>query len=128
MAYICGQSGEVTVGPTTMNVTGWTATSTQTELDTTNTASGGYTEQIYCQKSCSGTFTAGWDEAAIPTAAVPGLVEGAAIDLHLYITSAGNFLDVPVANVQSIEVTSEVDGQITYTVSWKNNGPFVWPT
>lgn len=127
MPFICGQSGEVTVGVTTINVTGWSATSTQTEIDTTNTASGGYTTQIYCQKSASGTFTAGWDTAAIPTAAAPGLVEGAAIDLHLYITSAGDFFDCPIANVQSIEVGSEVDGQITYTVSWKNNGPFAWP-
>ena len=126
--FICGQSGEITVGGNAVNVTGWDATGESSVLETTHTGSGGYREYITCLKGLTGTVNASWDQNAMPTSAPPGLEEGEEIDLHLYYESAGDFLDVPNAIINSLAVTSAVDGVTTWTISWTADGTYTWPS
>jgi hypothetical protein len=130
--FLSGRKGEVKVGSTILNVTGWTFTPEASIEDTTNTgdvAADGNTYESHLGTTikAKGNFKADWDALARPTDATPNLQPMSVVAIKLYLVADGDYIDIPVATITSFPLVSEVKGKISFTCEFQVNGVFTWP-
>lgn len=128
-AFKTGSSGRAQADGTIINVTRWSAAEGADWHETTHSGSGGYKESIAGAKQITGRFEGNWDANAEPTADPPNLQAGVELsNLLLYIESGGAYVNMPLAGIDSFEVTSEVNGVISFVCAFHSNGTYSWPS
>lgn len=128
MAFFTGTEGRITAGGNNVNVTGWSFDSSQDDLDTTHTGTGGFEDGIDTYKRASGSIDFNFDSAANPHAPTPGIKVGALLALKLYLkNSSGPYYDIPVAKVTGFTVNSKVGSVVNCSAKWKARGTFTEP-
>ena len=121
--FLSGKDGEVTVGATAINVTGWNFDQEVDTLETTHSGSDGLEEHITGIKRASGSFTANWDTEAPASTNPPDLNIGSTLtSMKLYMEASGDYIAIPLATVTSVPIVSEVKGLVSYTCNFKVNG------
>jgi len=125
MALYCGTAGDVIVGGTSLEVKEWTASFSQGLVDVTNKGdSGWYTSQCGV-KRCDANWTADWD-SVLNTADPPSIAVGSSISLELELADGGDSIS-GTFTVATLEISSAVDGVVTYTCSCESSGQVYYP-
>jgi hypothetical protein len=130
--YYSGNSGDVVWGSTALLVKSWKATEEVELLSVINKGSNGFNEVIYGNRKLSGSVEADWNAEINP--GNPPLVHAgvettdvAGVALKLYIQEGGQFFNIPFAAVGKVEISSAVDGMVSYSFDFESNGSYSLP-
>lgn len=127
--FFTGMEGKAVVGSTTLDVRSWSAKETIKKYDTTNTGTGGSETFIKGTKSITGTVEAQWDAAKNWFASPPNINVGQTVALKLYLeNSSGPYVDITTAFIESVEVTSSVEGVVGIKFEFQSTSTYAWPT
>ncbi len=125
--FLNGQSGNITIGTSSLVVEGWTISINGEALDVTNTGSGGWAENITGIKDAEITAKTFWDSAAMPTSSPYSLQPGNTATMVLAIGASAKSFSVP-ARITNIKVENPAKGVIPFEVTAKSNGAVTFPT
>jgi hypothetical protein len=128
MAKQAGCEGYTEVNGTRVNVTDWDFTSETTFEDATDTGDGCFESEIATFTKGTGTLNLVIDDTKMPTANPPNLNAGVQLtNLFLFIGNTSKKINIPTANVLSVNFKSAVKGLVTFTCSFKASGAFTMP-
>ena len=129
MSKQAGCKGFGEVNGTRVNVTNWDFTSETTFEDATDTGDNCFENKIATFTKGTGTMDLVIDDTNMPTANPPNLNPGTQVtDLFLFIGDTVKKINLPLANIISVNFKSAVKGLVTFTVSFKAAGTFTLPT
>lgn len=122
--------GPVYVGNTKLCVQSWSITVMAETLDTTDSCSQGYKENIAGLKEANGTVTAQWDSTkTYHNTSTPNLNEGAQMPLKLYLKEgAAAYYYLPRARIEQFNPSGEVNGVFQFSFNYRSNGSFTSPS
>ena len=80
-------------------------------------------EQLPVAIALTGRVVADWDAAATPHANPPNIKAGSAVALKCYVgLPKSSYYDVPVAQIDTVDVTFTPKKKVRYTFDWHSNG------
>lgn len=128
-------SSGAAVTPTEIFVRGtWEATFGDSDEDTTNFESGGYSDQIPNINSLVVTTDGYYDAGNCPFITPLFLYHGNYLSARFYLYSplasplTNPYIDMPIAMVSQPVIAAEVRGKIGFKCDFKNKGIFYYPS
>lgn len=127
--FFSGNEGIAKSEETTLCITQWQFTDGGQSIDTTNACQSGFTSVIAGSRKGTGSMTFHYDAEQSPWADPPNLGFGSKVHLELFLeNSSGPSIDLPVAMITSLQVTSAVNGVVTCVANFENDGEYTLPT
>jgi len=123
---LSGVLGKVVAGATDMDVSGWNGEFEVDTFDSTTTADAGWESTTAAAKKVSGSFDCFYNTAKKPTGSVAGLTPGNTVTLRLDATTGESFTGS--ALITKLSIKSKAKESITVTASFKNIGPWTYPS
>lgn len=115
MAYFSGQSGSVSWNSNTIQVTNWSATAETEILDTTNTGSSGWQNNISGIEKCTATTT-------FPMLAAGSGINTVGTSATLTLTLGNSTLNLTgTFRQKSAKFDNPAKGVVTCTAEWESN-------
>jgi len=128
MAKQAGCEGRVEINGTRVDVTDWEFTDETTFEDVTDTGDNCFENELATFRTGTGSFNLIWDDTKKPTANPPNLNSGIqVINLDLFVGNTSDKIRLPLANILSVTLTSEVKGVVKFAANFKNAGIFSLP-
>lgn len=127
--FFSGNEGIAKAESTTLCITQWQFTDAVQAIDTTNACQSGYTSVIAGSRKGTGSMTFHYDAEQSPWADPPDLNAGSKIHIELFLeNSSGPKIDLPVAMITNLQVTSAVNGVVSCVANFENDGVYTLPT
>jgi hypothetical protein len=123
---ISGVAGKVRSGSTDMDVTGWTLDPEVDTFDSTTTADAGWESTTASAKKIGGSFDFFYNLTKKATGATAGLTPGNTVALARDVQSGETFSGQGL--ITKLSIKSKTKEGITLTASFKNVGPWTYPS
>jgi len=128
-----GKHAYLVVGATTVHVTGWSITESESSRPATDTGSGGWIERVEGLKDANGSFDIDFDSDDNPfTVAAPNLEPGTFLGqstvgpLTLHCDGVTTMASIALVKITEVTVKAEVEGGVVCTFNWEQRAPVVW--
>lgn len=125
--FYSGKNGTVTADGTNIQVVDWTANFNAEIHDVTNTASGGYADNVAGILEADGTFVGHWDGTVNLFNDPPDLEPGNVVTATLTAGDSGDVFTLSI-RVKTVTIENQTRGTVKYTVNWQSKGSYSFPT
>ncbi len=128
---LSGKGGDIKIGSTLLKSSEWSASIKGNFISTTNKGSAGWQDGILGPLSCEGSAKAYWDSTLggsnIPPYATVFPAEGIVFELQLatQTSATGASKMVFTGIIESMDITSAVEGAIEYSINFKSTSSVV---
>jgi len=126
MSFHSGKQGKVVAGGQDLAILSWSGEFRAERIDVTHTGSGGQSQFLAGVQRGDIQFEALWDDAHLPDADPPNLVEGELVALELHCGGSGKTFAGDLF-VESVRYESAVRGRVTYRCEGSFSGNYSRP-
>ena len=124
-----GCKGRVQVDGLDVHVSDWNFNSETDFEDATDTVDDFFEDDIATFNRGTGAFNLFWNSDNMPTLSPPNLNSGVkVVNLFLFLGDTSDKVDMPLANILNVGITSEVKGLVKFSCAFKAAGTFTMPS